>query len=561
MKKRVFLSILLLCLILVPTVISIGVKSMHDANLRQQDAQLTKAAKLISLVDDSRDEVIEELDDKYYAYYRTTYIDPNGNVLFDSNVKDVSTLPNHKDRPEVMAAFEKGEGKAVRNSQTIGEELRYQAVKLQNGDVVRLSYKMRSLYGILRDSFVQLLFLTFGVIIICALVAGVIANYIIKPLNKLEGNFDKPIEGYNELAPFWDKISSQKYALEQKSDESAIRSKQLDEIVQNMREGLILLNDKMHIVSFNTSVKNLLNFDDNVKEGQHVFAACRNKEFLEAIKRLEEYGEPVNFVIDLEGKYISCHASPVKTNNIVTGYVLLLVDISEEHNLEKARREFSSNVSHELKTPLTTISGYAEIIENGFAKSKDIPEFGKRIHTEAKRLVVLIEDIMRLSRLDEGEKDLDRENVDVYALCEDIVNRFKDIAEAENISLNLKGEKAFVYGVKQTLSEMFTNLVDNAIKYNVPNGSVDVSVESTSKKVIVSIRDTGVGIASKHHKRIFERFYRVDKSHSKATGGTGLGLSIVKNGAALHNAKIDLDSAPDKGTTITITFDNDLIIK
>ena len=482
---------------------------------------------------------------------RLTWIDADGTVLYDS-ASDSAGMENHLEREEIREALSSGYGESARYSATLMERSVYGAQRLSDGTVLRISISQNSVLtlvlGMLQPICVVLLF----VVILSLVLASRLARRIVKPLNEL--NLDEPLtnEGYDELSPLLRRIDSQQQQLRLQASQLKRKQEEFDAVTVNMSEGLVLLNGKGMILTMNPAAARLLGINQ-WNQGADILTVNRSLEMQELVQGALS-GKKSEKTIRLPGGDYQVDASPVRSGEEVSGAVLLLFDITEKEKAETMRREFTANVSHELKTPLHTISGYAELLAGGIAKAEDVGKFSEKIYAEAQRMVRLVEDIIRLSRLDEGAEDMNRETVDLYGLAQETLLSLKPEAEQAGISLELEGGSACVYGIPQLLSGILFNLCDNGIKYNRTGGSVRVRVASEGEKVLVSVSDTGIGIPPEHQERIFERFYRVDKSHSKEVGGTGLGLSIVKHAAMVHNAKIELHSVVGQGTTITLTF-------
>lgn len=483
---------------------------------------------------------------------RITLIDKDGVVLYDS-VEDNKTMENHKDRPEVIKAFEKGNGSSMRFSETLRQQTFYYAVLLDDGMVLRVANTTDSILSIILSNMPLLLVLAVSILIVAMLFARWQTKSIIIPINNL--NLETPLENdvYEELTPLLHRIENQNRQIEEHLEHLKKKQEEFNAITENMREALIIINKKNNVLSMNRAAVELLNVNRRNCIEKHFLTISRNSEFQSTIESAME-GKASDAIVILDNKYYKIMANPVYLEGSLNGCVVLMLDVTEKQRAEVMRKEFSANVSHELKTPLMSISGYAEIIKNGLVKSEDIPEFSGRIYSEATRLSNLVEDIIKLSRLDEDDKTLEFEEVNLLILSEDIKRRLIPQAEKKNVELRVIGENVKIKGIRQILDEMIYNLLENAIKYNEENGKAGVSVIKENNTVVLSVWDTGIGIPKEHQDRIFERFYRVDKSHSRETGGTGLGLSIVKHGALYHNADIKIDSEPERGTKIILTF-------
>lgn len=483
--------------------------------------------------------------------YRITWIGTDGSVLYDS-ISAVDDMENHLGREEVKEALAQGYGESSRYSATLTERYLYNAKRLPNGTVIRLSVTQNSML-VLTLGILQPICIIFAIaIILSAFLASRLSKKIVKPLNEL--NLDDPLNNdeYDELSPLLCRVDTQQRQIRQQKEELKRKQSEFEAITSGMAEGIILLNQKGTILSMNRAALRILN-TDLFAVGEDILSINRSLTITELLHKAES-GEHAEAVMELgNGKY-QLDASSIVTNNEVIGIVILLLDVTEKEKAEQLRREFTANVSHELKSPLHAISGYAELLSNGIVKPEDITEFSKRIYMEAGRMIRLVEDIIKLSHLDEGADDMKREDTDLFAVADYAVTALTPEAEQSGIKIELYGEAAVLYGVPHLLESIVYNLCDNAIKYNKKGGSVCVTVKNEEEFIILSVIDTGIGIPKECQERIFERFYRVDKSRSKEIGGTGLGLSIVKHAAKLHNAKIELQSAINTGTTVTVKF-------
>lgn len=549
MTKRIFRSICLVAMsvFLASVVLIMGVMySYFTALQRNQLREETALAAQGAALGDQ-----EYLEDLKTENARITWIAPDGTVLYDSEA-DPAQMENHLEREEVRQAMTQGRGESVRRSSTRMERLLYAAQLLPDGSVIRLSMEQDSILTLLL-SMLQPICLVIAIALVLSLVlASRAARQIVKPLNGLD--LDHPMKNaeYEEVVPLLRRIDSQQRQLKGQRMELLRRQQEFDTITNSMDEGLVLLNAHGRILSINPTAARLLGTDETCV-GKDLFAVNRDPEVHGLLARAKE-GERSSLYRELEGAGYELDMSPVWSEGIVAGVVMLLFDVTEKERAEAMRREFTANVSHELKTPLHTISGCAELLTSGLVKPGDESLFARQIHAEAQRMICLVEDIIHLSRLDEGARDMAWEWVDVLCLAEQTAESLAAPAERGGVTLSVAGEPARIYGVPQLLSAILYNLCDNGIKYNRPDGRVTISVDSTEEGVRISVADTGIGIPPEHQERIFERFYRVDKSHSKDVGGTGLGLSIVKHAARVHGAGIGLESRPGEGTVITVTF-------
>ena len=478
--------------------------------------------------------------------FRVTWIDIDGTVLFDSRV-DESTMENHADREEIQEAFETGSGSAVRNSSTLTEQTYYEARRLTDGTVLRISANQASAWALMMDLLWPIVLIAVLAIGLSLLLARRMAKNIVEPMNNLDLEHPLSNNTYEELSPLLRRINQQHLQIDAQMRKLQRKTDEFIQITSHMQEGLVVLDKETRIRSINSAAMKVFGAEASCV-GSSFFQVNRSNALRQALNDALDRGHG-SAVLELEGRAYRFDMSSIQSDGNLLGAVILVVDVTEAQNAEQMRREFSANVSHELKTPLQGIIGSAELLESGLAKLEDQPRFIGHIRKEASRLVNLIEDIIRLSQLDEGV-EIPTEQVDILALAEDVKEILTPSAEEKNVKINVTGKGFRVQGVRRMLQEIIYNLCDNAIKYNVPGGSVTIYAENN--RLVVS--DTGIGIPAEHKDRIFERFYRVDKSHSKASGGTGLGLSIVKHAVAYHDAKISLESAPGKGTTITIQF-------
>lgn len=480
--------------------------------------------------------------------FRLTWIAADGSVIYDTQTGE---LENHMERAEVKEAMQNGEGESRRYSSTLMEKTIYYAKRLDDGTVLRISTSSATagklLLGMLRPIVIVLI----AALVLSLILADRLAKRIVEPLNALD--LDRPLENdaYEELSPLLNRINRQHMQIARQLEDLNKKKDEFEQITESMQEGLVLLDQKGTILSINKAARSLFLANEECI-GKDFITIERSYGVISAIQQAvrsghaEERMEQGGRIYQLDITRIESAAKPV-------GAVILSFDITEQENAEQNRREFTANVSHELKTPLQGIIGSAELIENGMVKPEDMPRFVGHIRTEAQRLVTLIADIIRLSQLDEGH-ELPMEGVDMLCVASDAAAQLKAAAEAKHISMSIEGEACTVYGARSLLYEVAYNLIDNAIKNNRENGVVDIKVSRENKKVKLTVSDTGIGIAPEHQQRIFERFYRVDKSHSKASGGTGLGLSIVKHAVQYHHGEIKLKSELNKGSEITVAL-------
>ena len=480
--------------------------------------------------------------------YRLTWIAPDGTVLYDT-VTDAESLENHADREEVREALAGGEGESSRYSSTILQKTMYCARRLTDGSVLRISIS-RATAGVLLIGMVQpILIVVIVALILSAVLARRLSRRIVRPLNELD--LEHPLENnaYEELSPLLGRINHQHRQIDEQMRELEQQRTEFSQITGSMREGLVLLDEKERVLSINPAACRLFDADERCV-GQDFLTLDRSHDIRLAIAdaMAQGHGEAR---AERGGRVWQFDVSRILSGTAAVGAVLLAFDITERETAEQNRREFTANVSHELKTPLQGIIGSAELLENGMVQPDDVPRFVGHIRKEAQRLVTLIGDIIRLSQLDEGD-EMPRETVDLLTLSQEAADDLTAAAEQKNVTISVTGESTCVSGVRRLLYEVIYNLCDNGVKYNVEGGSVSVRVGTEDGKAVVSVADTGIGIAPEHRERIFERFYRVDKSHSKASGGTGLGLSIVKHAVQYHHGTVELQSEEGKGTTIRI---------
>ncbi len=551
MKHRIFASMSLLALItvLLSSILMAGV--MYRQSLREMQQEVRNSATYVAAgLNLSGQEYLSTVTDASDTN-RITLVAGDGTVLFDS-VADPKKMDNHLSRSEIAAALRTGHGEAVRLSDTLDTETYYYALQLDNGTVVRVANTVDSVYSKLLDSVPYLVMAIIATFALAVLLANRQTEKIVTPINALD--LDDPISNdiYDELSPLVTRIANQKAQIRRQISELKAKREEFAAISENMSEGLVILNAKAAILSMNQSAKRFFGVKDDDFLTKHILTLNRSLELRIAVEETLK-GNPSEKTLTVGERHYQLLANPVWVEKSVEGAIVLILDVTEKHMAEQMRREFSANVSHELKTPLTSISGYAEIVMNGLVPPQDIPGAAKRIYTEARRLIALVEDIIQLSQLDENT-ELAKEPVDLLALSQEIREKLLPEAENRGVTLTVRGEPALIFGTRHILRAMIYNLCDNAIKYNRADGTVDISIAQSPEAAVLTVADTGIGIPYEHQGRVFERFYRVDKSHSRATGGTGLGLSIVKRGAIAHRARVSLESEPNRGTAITLHF-------
>ena len=548
MTSKIFKSILsvAIAVLMASLIIITGVLYRYFGNV--QEAQLKDE---LSLAADATKQLGEQyLEGLDSDRYRLTWVGADGIVLFDSHA-DAAAMENHANREEIKEALVSGAGSSTRRSSTLTEQTIYEATRLEDGSVLRISVSRATalvlVFGMLQPIVIVLVI----AIALSAWLAQRMAKRVVEPLNKLD--LDKPMENeaYEELSPLLHRIHAQH--MEIKDQMRTLKNKQdeFDQITGNMKEALVLLDSTGRILSINPAARALFGAD-TACIGEDFLTVERKQNMRLALEEAKAQGHS-DFRDRKNGKEYQFDLSRIDSDGKNHGMVILAFDITEQVNAEKHRQEFTANVSHELKTPLQSIIGSAELMENGIVKNEDVPRFVGRIRKEAARLVTLIDDIIRLSQLDEGS-DMPREDVSLKVLSEEICETLADAARMKNVSMEVCGDDGVINGVRRLLYEIVYNLCDNAIKYNKPGGSVKVTVAQKSDEILLSVQDTGIGISPEHQDKVFERFYRVDKSHSKQSGGTGLGLSIVKHAVQYHHGKITVDSEVGKGTTISVLF-------
>ena len=482
---------------------------------------------------------------------RMTWIGGDGDVLYDSEA-DAGAMDNHLGREEVQQVLRDGEGESRRYSATLTRRQMYVAVLLEDGSIIRVSdtqYTVLTLLVSLAQPIIIVVALGLG---LSLFLASRLSRRIVKPLNDINPEHPESAAVYPELKPLVNRLRSQQNQLSLQKKKLMRKQHELEAATGSMQEGLVLLDEDGLIMSINGAAQRILSATDY----------CVGKDFMlvnhsfeiQNLLRRAALGEHATDVLTLNRVRYQVNASPIIFEGTPAGIVLLLIDITEKQKNEQLRREFTANVSHELKTPLHTIAGYAEMLASSMVRPEDVPKFSAQILSDAKRMTALVEDIIRLSHLDEGAEDMKREPVDLFALAQQATDSLRRYAEEAEVTLTLTGEAAPLTGIPQLLSLMIRNLCDNAIKYNRRGGSVNVNIENAGDAVLLSVSDTGIGIPEEQQSRVFERFYRVNKSRSRELGGTGLGLSIVKHAALLHNARIELSSVPGEGTCITVCF-------
>ena len=548
MTKKIFRSIVLVAAVVLLASLVVIVACMYrysaDAQERQIRDDLSLAAAGVSA------DGVEYLQKVAPSRFRLTWVAADGTVLYDTKA-DAGQLPSHADRSEIREALENGTGESTRYSATLLEKTLYYARRLDDGTVLRISVSRATVWVLVVGMLQPIVILLLIVLVLSAVLAKRLSKHIVEPLNELDLEHPLDNDSYEELAPLLGRISRQREQIDRQLRELQRKTDEFSQITRSMQEGLVLLDNHWTVLSINPAAQRLFGADAGCV-GEDFLTVERSHEMSAAIEAAMQNGHS-EFRLRKNGRIYQLDLTRIDSGGEVAGAVLLTFDITERENAEQNRREFTANVSHELKTPLQGIIGSAELLENGMVRPEDTARFVGHIRSEAQRLVTLIDDIIRLSQLDEGD-EMPTETVDLREIAQEAAEDLRGAAEKKHVSLSLEGEAAPVTGVRRLLYEIVYNLCDNAVKYNVDGGSVSIRVEQDGQTASVTVADTGTGIAPEHQGRIFERFYRVDKSHSKASGGTGLGLSIVKHAVQYHHGSIELQSAPGKGTTVRVFF-------
>ena len=549
MTKRIFRSICVAAISVFFASVVLFMAVLYDYFSDIQRSQLRMQAELA--VRGVSKEGLSYLKDLDIQNYRITWIGADGTVRYDSQ-SDMDKMENHLEREEIREAFSSGMGESLRYSATLLERSFYCARRLPDGTVLRISVAQNTLLTIIFGMAQPLSIIFVMACVLSLALASRLAKQIVKPLNGL--NLDEPLknDGYDEIIPLLRRIDMQQRQIRRQEEKLRQKQSEFETVTGGMAEGIVLLNDRMLILGINPAAARLFGADAACR-GKNILLLNRTSEFQALLQKAGD-GQPVEMTMEFDGRNYQFKASPVISDGLVSGIALLLLDVTEKEKNEQIRREFTANVSHELRTPLHTISGSAELLVNGMVKTEDIPEFSRRIFQESQRMIRLVEDIIKLSHLDEGTDDMQREEADLNGLADEAVQALLPEAERAGVQLEWKGEPAVIYGIPRMLMEIIYNLCDNAIKYNRRGGCVSVTVKREEDMAVLSVADTGIGIPVEHQERVFERFYRVDKSRSKEIGGTGLGLSIVKHAARLHGGVIELESIVGSGTTVKVKF-------
>lgn len=547
MKGKIFRSVMAVAVAVFAASVVIIMGVLYQYFTAVQKHGLSDQLELASTgVEYAGEDYFSELE---FDEYRLTWVDSDGNVLFDSSAKD-DGYENHSDRPEIIDALNSGYGESTRYSETLSERTVYAAKRLSDGTVLRISSEYYTMLTICISMFRPILVVLLIAMIIAALLANRLSKHIVKPLLEIDPDDPSESDCYEEITPILKRLESQHRKINEQLDELDRRRNEFETITGSMNEGLVLLSGSGVILSINPAAKRIFGADDSAA-GRNFLEVDRSRDITETADKAVECGHGES-IIDRGGRKYQLDITKISGED-GSGLVMLIFDVTERITGEQERREFTANVSHELKTPLQSIMGSAELLENGLVKQADVPKFLGRIRSESARLVTLIDDIIRLSRLEE-EQELLLETVDIKTCAADNINILSDAAEKKNVTLTLSGDSAVIHSSGRLCSEIIYNLIDNAVKYNKTGGSVDITVNDCGTYVLLTVSDTGIGIPEEDQGRIFERFYRADKSRSKERGGTGLGLSIVKHAVMRLGGEVFVKSRQDVGTTMTVKF-------
>ena len=549
MTKKIFKSNIVVAAAVLIFGIACVMAILYQHFGKEINGELKKEASYLSYgVDQEGIDYLKQINEKDD---RITYIAEDGTVLYD-NMADAESMENHGERKEVQEALKTGSGYAERTSKTLAQKTIYYALRLPDRSVLRVSSTQFSIFVLLMELIPPIIGIIIVMLIIAVIVSAHMANKIVEPINNLDLEHPEDNQVYDEVGPLLSKIYKQNRQIKNQLEAARRNQEEFGIITENMQEGLLVIDSYTMILSGNSSVWKMFQIKDP-KIGDSVYSLDRNEDFRMLIEQVLK-GQHGSVLLHLGSEAIQMIANPVTREHKVVGAVLLLMNETEKVEREQLRREFSANVSHELKTPLTSISGFAEIIQDGLVRAEDIKKFAGRIYDEAQRLITLVEDTIKVSQLDEGENPYEWEQLDAYTVVKDVCGRLKDIAAKKNVHLYIDGDKTMLCTVRPIFDEIIYNLCDNGIKYNRDDGTVSIHLREMGENVEVRVKDNGIGIPGEDQNRVFERFYRVDKSHSKAIGGTGLGLSIVKHGVTFLGGTIKMVSEVGKGTEVTLTF-------
>ena len=567
MTKKIFTGIIVVSLIIMLCCTGLIMGVMYDYLGTQIDKELENEANLVATgLEQDGTAYLQRIEKIGRLKSRVTLVDVTGSVLYDSQA-DEQTMENHLEREEIQQALISGEGHAVRESATMASETRYYAMKIEDGSVLRVSTSHYSQLGLILDTFGMVVVIAAILIALAAIISHNITKHIVKPINDIDLNDPDIPENYEEMAPLLHRIRQQNLKIHHQMEKLRSRQEEFNIITQNMREGLLIIDSNLEVLTWNRSALQILGAQaengavkaqaasavSKVSAGS-VLSLNRSEPFRRAVEE-SLAGESSKQQMVIGGETYEILASPAFSDGKVTGAILILMNVTERELGEQLRREFTSNVSHELKTPLTSIYGVSDMLASGLVKPEDVNQFAGTIKEESSRLISLIDDIMQLSRLDENYIKKEKEDVDLYLIARDVLDRLRSKARQADVTLELLGGSTMVCGVDYILDEIVYNLCENGVKYNRPGGKVTVTVDTERGACVLRVADTGIGIPKEDLDRVFERFYRVDKSHNRQVPGTGLGLSIVKHGVAFHGGSISLESNEGVGTTVTVRFE------
>lgn len=565
MKQKIHINVSILSTSITLLVAFFMMITFYEFNTKNQMDSLRTTGNLISdVIVSSNTNELDKIAVNKDANLRITLIDLDGAVLFD-NSANISDIENHIDRPEVQQALDMGYGESIRFSSTLGYDTYYYAVNLENNLILRVSHQAENIFTAFSDIIPVILLILILIFIITYYTSSLLAKHILKPIHiitkNLGGDLDEAVLDqlsiYDELIPFIKTFENQNKTIQDRNIDLEEKASLLDVITSSMGEGIILLDINKRIVTINNSGIQLFNGSEKMHySGLGFIRLCRDYELNQSLNLSIDEKSNNEIMIHHHHKYLNIYINPVLRGSNLTGLLLLVVDSTEKHKLDLMRREFSANVSHELKTPLTSINGYAEMIKNGMVKGEDITKFASIIRKEGGRLLNLIDDIIKLSKIEDDSNEKKLEPTNVYLVGKEAISSLKVLARDKDIELELKGESAFIMGHKGMLQDLIYNLLENSIKYSNPGDSVQLSITNNKPHAVIKVTDTGIGIPKEHQDRIFERFYIVDKGRSRRAQSTGLGLSIVKHIVEYHNGKIHLESEVGKGTEITIQFNS-----
>ncbi len=553
MTKKIFTGIITVALVIMLCCAGLIMGVMYDYLGNQIYMDLQNEARLTVLgMEGDAEGFLKALQSREDMTMRITLVDSTGRVLYDSQA-DASAMSSHLEREEIQEALLDGEGWAVRESETMAKETRYYALRLEDGQILRVSTDHYSQLGLILDTIGMIVVIVAVLFALAMAISHAVTRHIVKPINDIDLNRPAVNENYEELAPLLHRIDQQNAKIHRQMEKLRRRQEEFHIITENMSEGLLILDQDMEILTHNQSALQILGAEKKSWNGIHALHLNRSEAFRTSVEEALK-GHHCHRQMMLGGETYEILANPVMSKGKITGAVLIIMNVTDREVGERLRREFTSNVSHELKTPLTSIYGVSDMLASGIVRPEDVGQFAGTIKEESSRLISLIDDIIQLSRLDENQITQEKADVDLHLLAGDVMARLGRKAESAGVSLHLEGGSVMVHGIDYILDEIIYNLCENAIKYNRTGGKVTVFTGMEMGSVVLRVADSGIGIPKDQLDRVFERFYRVDKSHNKQIPGTGLGLSIVKHGVAYHNGTISLESSEGVGTTVTVKF-------